>query len=77
MNKQIVEITTEYIKLDSFLKLSGVASTGGQAKELVAQGTVLVNGTPCTERGRKLRDGFTIMAEGQEFEVKGIEATQA
>ncbi|MEG0541060.1 MAG: RNA-binding S4 domain-containing protein [Angelakisella sp.] len=72
--KQIIEITTEYIKLDSFLKLCGVAGTGGQAKELVAQGGILVNGEPCTQRGRKLRDGYIVSAEGQEFEVKGSEA---
>lgn len=77
MEKQIVEITTEYIKLDSFLKLSGVSGTGGEAKELVAAGGVLVNGEACTQRGRKLRDGFTVSAEGQEFEVKGSEASTA
>lgn len=77
MEKQIIEINTEYIKLDSFLKLSGVASTGGQAKELVAEGAILVNGEPCTQRGRKLRDGFTVSAAGQEFEVKGSEASTA
>lgn len=74
MKKEIVEITTEYIKLDSFLKLCGVSQSGGAAKELVTEGKILVNGEICTQRGRKLRDGFIVTSEDKEFEVKGIEA---
>ncbi|MEG1943636.1 MAG: RNA-binding S4 domain-containing protein [Angelakisella sp.] len=74
MKKETVEITTEYIKLDSFLKLCGAAQSGGSAKEMVAAGNILVNGEPCTQRGRKLRDGFIVTVENREFEVKGIEA---
>lgn len=50
-----IKIETEYIKLDQFLKLAGVVQTGGQAKELIISGDVLVNGDICTQRGKKIR----------------------
>ena len=53
-------ITTEYIKLDSFLKLSNAVCSGGEAKMLIAQGDVLVDGAPCTMRGKKIRPGMKI-----------------
>ena len=43
-----IEINTEFIKLDSFLKFAGVTDTGGQAKEAVLEGVVMVNGEVCT-----------------------------
>lgn len=55
VKKTNVQITSEYIKLDSFLKLVGICGTGGEAKQLVQSGQVLVNGQVCTQRGRKLR----------------------
>ena len=71
-----VEITTPFIKLDQFLKFSGAAQTGGQAKELAVSGCVLVNGEVCTMRGKKLYPGDRVEAEGRSFEVKGIEGYQ-
>ncbi len=59
-----VEISTEYIKLDSFLKLAGIAANGGEAKALICGGVVNVNGEVCTARGRKLRPGDTVSAGG-------------
>ena len=59
-----VEISTEFIKLDSFLKFCGAAETGGQAKELVQGGKVLVNGEVCTMRGKKLRRGDMVAVDG-------------
>lgn len=50
-----IEITTEYIKLDQFLKLCGAAGTGGHAKMLISEGQVKVNNTVATERGKKIR----------------------
>jgi ribosome-associated protein len=50
-----IEITTDYIKLDSFLKLAGIAQTGGQAKIMIAEGMVLVNGEVSNQRGKKIR----------------------
>ena len=48
-----IGIHSEFIKLDAFLKLSGLAETGGEAKLMVADGEVLVNGEVCTQRGKK------------------------
>lgn len=57
-------IHTEYIKLDSLLKLAGLAETGGEAKLLVQSGQVQVNGEVCLMRGKKLRAGDTVSLEG-------------
>ena len=57
MKEEQVQITTEYIKLQDLLKFSGVAETGGEAKEAVQAGEVRVNGEVCTMRGKKLRPG--------------------
>lgn len=66
-----IGITTPFIKLDSFLKFCGAAETGGQAKELVQAGKVLVNGEVCTMRGKKLRDGDIVAAAGKEYGISG------
>ena len=65
-----VTITTEYIKLDSLLKLAGLCYTGGEAKEVVQAGQVLVNGEVCTQRGKKLREGDTATYAGKTVKVK-------
>ena len=57
MEKINLSIITEFIKLDSLLKLANVVSSGGEAKMLIQDGGVLVNGEPCTMRGKKLRSG--------------------
>ncbi|BAD38988.1 S4 domain-containing protein YaaA [Symbiobacterium thermophilum] len=64
MAEEIVTIHTEYITLDAFLKWTGVADTGGQAKALIAAGLVHVNGEPELRRGRKLRAGDRVRLEG-------------
>lgn len=65
-----VTITTEFIKLDSLLKLAGLCYTGGEAKEVVQAGKVLVNGEICTQRGKKLRDGDSATYAGKTVKVK-------
>ena len=69
--KQVEEIAirTEFIKLDSFLKFSGVTDTGGQAKEAVLEGMVLVNGEVCTMRGKKIRPGDVVEIDDLELHV--------
>ncbi|MCD7771057.1 MAG: RNA-binding S4 domain-containing protein [Oscillospiraceae bacterium] len=52
-----IQISTDYIKLDSLLKFAGVTATGGEAKEIIGMGKVLVNGEVCQMRGKKLRPG--------------------
>lgn len=69
-----LQITTEYIKLEAALKFAGIMETGGQAKEVIQQGSVLVNGEVCTMRGRKLRPGDTFTLEGKTFRVTENEA---
>ena len=59
----------EYIKLDQFLKLADVVSTGGQAKVLILDGAVKVNGVVETRRGRKLYDGDRVEVDGDEMVV--------
>ena len=66
-----IEIHSEFIKLDAFLKLSGLAETGGEAKLMVADDEVLVNGEVCTQRGKKLRPGDTVSFGGETLEVAG------
>ena len=58
-------IHTEFIKLDSLLKLAGLVETGGEAKLLIQDGQVLVNGEVCTMRGKKLRGGDTVTLDGR------------
>ena len=58
-------IHTEYIKLDSLLKLAGLVETGGEAKLLIQNGQVEVNGEVCTMRGKKLRAGDTVTLDGR------------
>lgn len=66
--KEIV-IHTDFIKLDAFLKLAGIASTGGHAKILIQEGDIRVNGEVCTLRGKKLRKGDVISCPNHEFTV--------
>ena len=68
---EVVEITTEFIKLDAFLKFSGALATGGEAKLLIQDGQVLVNGETCSMRGKKLRDGDQVRLDGKTWLVKG------
>lgn len=64
-----IAIKTEFIKLDSLLKFAGLVSTGGEAKELIADGQVLVNGEVCTMRGKKIRPGDSVALGGKTVEV--------
>lgn len=66
-----IAITTEFIKLDAFLKFANAVSSGGEAKVLIADGLVSVNGEVCTMRGKKLRPGDRVSLDGQDFEVTG------
>lgn len=65
-----VEITTEYIKLESFLKLCNAVSSGGMAKNFILNEEVAVNGEICTMRGKKLRDGDKVCFDGVTYLVK-------
>jgi S4 domain protein YaaA len=72
MTKQ-VEISTEYITLGQFLKLSGVIDTGGMAKWFLQEHEIIINGENDNRRGRKLRDGDIVSIEGKgSFTVTGV-----
>lgn len=64
-----ITIETEYIKLDSLLKFAAVVGTGGEAKYVISEGMVSVNGEVCTMRGKKLRPGDKVSFQGMDFEV--------
>lgn len=64
-----ITINTEYIKLDSFLKLAVLVGSGGEAKQVINEGMVEVNGEVCTMRGKKLRAGDRVLFAGNELEV--------
>lgn len=64
-----IKITTEYIKLDSFLKLASLCMSGGEAKNVISDGLVRVNGEVCRMRGKKLRNGDTVEFAGKTLTV--------
>lgn len=66
-NTENVPVFTDMIKLDSFLKFSGMTETGGIAKEIIAQGKVKVNGEVCLSRGKKLFPGDKVTIEEAEI----------
>ncbi|QDV58494.1 RNA-binding S4 domain-containing protein [Rosistilla oblonga] len=58
------------IRLDNFIKLTGVVGTGGQAKMLIQNGEVTVNGEVETRRRKKLTIGDEIEVLGEVFRVE-------
>ena len=64
-----IKIDTEFIKLDQLMKYASMVQTGGEAKVLIAQGLVLVNGEICTQRGKKVRPGDEVMFDGETYKV--------
>lgn len=64
-----IKITTEFIKLDQLLKFAALVGSGGEAKALIQDGEVLVNGEVCTMRGKKLRSGDKVSVRGEEVKV--------
>ena len=73
MKKHEIEITTEYIKLQDLLKFSTLTSTGGEAKILVQEGAVSVNGEVCTQRGKKIRPGDEVQITDILLTVKYVD----
>ena len=62
-------IKTEFIKLDAALKFANLVGSGGEAKTVIQDGYVLVNGEVCTMRGKKLRPGDTLELAGVKIEI--------
>ena len=66
-----ITIRDEYIKLGQALKLAGAAESGVDAKRMIEEGLVTVNGEVDLRRGRKVRPGDVINADGEKFTVTG------
>ena len=66
-----ITINTEFIKLDSLLKFAALVGTGGEAKFVISEGMVKVNGEVCTMRGKKIYPGDKV-----EFERFSLEVTK-
>ena len=64
-----IKIDTEFIKLDQLMKYASMVKTGGEAKMLIAQELVLVNGEICTQRGKKIRPGDEVQFDGETYKV--------
>lgn len=67
--KEKVFISTEFIRLDAFLKFQGISETGGQAKQFIQDGIVKVNGEVCTARGKKIRSGDIVSVFSADYEI--------
>lgn len=65
----LIEINTDYIKLDSALKFAGIAENGAHAKELILDGEVKVNGEIELRRGKKLYKGDKFKIFDEEYEI--------
>ena len=65
MEKATVQIRTEFIKLQDLLKFAGAVETGGDAKLIIQEGRVAVNGEVCTMRGKKMRSGDRAVIDGE------------
>ena len=66
---QALAIHTEFIKLQDALKYANIVYSGGEAKQLIIDGQVTVNGEVCTMRGKKLRAGDKFQFEGYKFVI--------
>ena len=67
---EIIKLRDEYIKLGQALKAANLVEDGVEAKYVIQDGEVLVNGEPDTRRGRKLYDGDVISYHGEEVRIE-------
>ena len=66
---ETITITTEFIKLQDLMKFADMVSSGGEAKVLIQEGEVAVNGEVCLQRGRKIRPGDVVSFQGGQYTV--------
>ena len=67
---EIVEINTEFIKLDQLLKWANFTASGVESKMFILNGEVKVNGEVETRRGKKIYDGYIVEFKGEKIKVK-------
>ncbi len=65
MESHTIQIHSEFIKLQDLLKFAGAVETGGDAKLIIQEGRVVVNGEVCTMRGKKMRPGDKASIDNQ------------
>lgn len=68
---RVVFIRDAHIELAQLLKFAGLAETGGEAKQVIAAGQVLVNGSTETQRGKKIVPGDRVSYNGHTLIVRG------
>ena len=66
---ETIIITTEFIKLQDLMKFANLVGSGGEAKVLIQEGDVKVNGEVCTMRGKKIRPGDVVTFAGASLTV--------
>ncbi|MBR7044303.1 MAG: RNA-binding S4 domain-containing protein [Lachnospiraceae bacterium] len=71
-----ITIRDEFIRLGQALKLAGLVGSGVEAKIVIADGLVSVNGEADTRRGRKLREGDVVSYNGESFTVHSSQLTE-
>lgn len=64
-----VEIKTDFIKADQLLKFSGVALTGGEAKLMIEDGIIFLNGEEVTQRGKKIFPGDAVVIKADDGDI--------
>ena len=64
-----ITVKPPFIKLDQFLKFANAIYSGGEAKTVIQEGMVSVNGEVCTQRGKKLFDGYVVSFNDEEYKV--------
>ena len=69
---EIINLRDDFIKLGQALKAAGLVDSGVEAKEVIQEGLVLVNGEVDTRRGRKLYEGDVVSFENQTIEIKKL-----
>ena len=67
---EIIKLRDEFIKLGQALKAAGLVESGVDAKEVIVQGLVVVNGEIETKRGRKLYDGDEVEFDGDKISIQ-------
>lgn len=72
MDKEKIKITSEFIKLDSFLKFANLVESGGNAKGVISEGRIKVNSEVCLMRGKKLYRGDKVQIEEMNLELEII-----
>lgn len=67
---EVIRLRDEYIKLGQALKAAGFVESGVEAKEVITEGLVTVNGETDTRRGRKLYAGDMVLFDGEEIRIE-------